>query len=55
MATSTNPEAPNPLMDALQRASVVEEHRTLMGMVVERIQSSKSVAERSLHQPINRL
>ena len=41
-ATATNPEAPNPLMDALQRASVVEEHRTLMGMVVERVQSAKS-------------
>ena len=41
-ATSTYPEAPNPLMDALQHASVVEEHRTLMGTVVERVQSAKS-------------
>src|SRR5215216_1821728 len=41
-ATSTNPEAPNPLMDALQRPSVVEDHRTLMGTVVEMVQSAKS-------------
>lgn len=41
-ATSTTPEAPNPLMDALQRASVMEEHRTLMGTVVEKVQSAKS-------------
>ena len=41
-ATSTNPEAPNPLMDTLQHASVVEEYRTLMGTVVERVQSDKS-------------
>ena len=30
------------LMDALQSASVLEEHRTLMGTVVEKIQSAKS-------------
>ena len=41
-ATSTNPEAPNMLMDALQSASVLEEHRTLMGMVVEKVHSAKS-------------
>ena len=40
-APSTNPEAPNPLMDALQRASIME-HRTLMGTVVERVQSARS-------------
>ena len=34
--------SPFPSSDALQRASVVEEHRTLMGMVVERVQSVKS-------------
>ena len=36
-ATSTNAEAPNKLMDALQGASVLEEHRTLMGTVVEKV------------------
>ena len=29
-------------MEALQRASVVEEHRTLMGVVVEKVHSAKS-------------
>ena len=40
--TSTNTEASNKLMDALQGASVLEEHRTLMGTVVEKVQSAKS-------------
>ena len=42
METSSNPEAPDTLMEALQRASIVEEHRTLMGVVVEKVQSAKS-------------
>ena len=41
-ATSTNPEEPNTLMEALQRASIVEENRTLMGVVVEKVKSAKS-------------
>ena len=41
-ATSMNAEAPNKLMDALQGASVLEEHRTLMGTVVKKVQSAKS-------------
>ena len=41
-ATSSSPEAPNTLMEALQRASIVEEHRTLMGVVVEKVQFAKS-------------
>ena len=41
-AASTNTEASNKLMDALQGVSVLEEHRTLMGTVVERVQSAKS-------------
>ena len=41
-ATSINPEAPDILMEALRRASVMEEHRTLMGTVVEKVQSAKS-------------
>ena len=40
--TSVQPEAPDTLMEALRSASIVEEHRTLMGTVVERIQSAKS-------------
>ena len=39
---STNPEAPNTLVEALRRATIVEEHRTLMGVVVEKVQSAKS-------------
>ena len=41
-ATATNPEVPNTLVEALRHASVVEEHRTLMGVVVEKVQSAKS-------------
>ena len=41
-ATSTNPEEPNILLEALQCASIMEEHRTLMGVVVEKVQSAKS-------------
>ena len=36
-ATSTNAEALNKLMDALQSGSVLEEHHTLMGTVVEKV------------------
>ena len=41
-AASRNPEAPDTLMDMLQNASVLEEHCTLMGTVVERILSARS-------------
>ena len=40
--TSVQPEAPDTLLEALQCASIVEEHRTLMGAVIEKIQSTKS-------------
>ena len=40
--TSVQPEAPDTLMEVLRSASIVEEHCTLMGTVVERIQSAKS-------------
>ena len=40
--TSTNPEAPNTLAEALQCTSIMEEHCTLMGVVVEKVQSAKS-------------
>lgn len=36
------PEAPDTLMHMLQHASIPEEHRTLMGTVLERIRSMKS-------------
>ena len=41
-ATSVNPGAPDTLVEALQCASIVEEHRTLMSTVVEEVQSAKS-------------
>ena len=40
--SSINPEAPDTLVEALQSASIVEEHRTLMGTVVEKVRSAKS-------------
>ena len=36
--TSVQPEAPDTLLEALQGASIVEEHCILMGTVVERVQ-----------------
>ena len=41
-ASSINLEAPNTLEEALQGASIVEEHRTLMGAVMEKVRSAKS-------------
>ena len=39
---SVHPEAPDRLLEALQGAFVVEEHRTLMSVVIEKVQSTKS-------------
>ena len=40
--TSVQPEAPDNLLEALRGASIVEEHRILMGTVIEKVQSTKS-------------
>ena len=40
--TLVHPEVPDTLMAALQSASIIEEHRTLMGAVIEKVQSAKS-------------
>ena len=40
--TSNNPEAPDTLRKALHSASIMDEHRALMGTVVEKVQSTKS-------------
>src|SRR4051812_39674235 len=40
--TSVQPEAPDNLLEALRGASIMEEHRILLGMVIERVQSVKS-------------
>ena len=42
MAASGDLEAPDILTNMLRQASVLEEHHTLMGTVVEKVQSAKS-------------
>ena len=37
-----HPGAPDNLMEALRGASVMDEHRVLMGAVIEKVQSAKS-------------
>ncbi len=37
-----HPGAPDNLMEVLRGASVVDEHRVLMGAVIEKVQSAKS-------------
>ena len=41
-ATSAQPEVPDTLSAALKSASIIEEHRALMGMVIEKIQSAEN-------------
>ena len=41
-ATSIQPKAPDNLLEALRGASIVEEHRILMGTVIEKVHSVKS-------------
>ena len=41
-AASVNPEAAHALEEALQCASIVYEHRTLMSAVMEKVRSAKS-------------
>ena len=40
--TSVELEAPGRLLEALKGASIVDEHRTLMGTVIGKVQSAKS-------------
>ena len=40
--TSVQPGAPDNLLEVLRGASIVEEHRILMGTVIEKVQSVKS-------------
>ena len=40
--TSVHLEASDNLLEALRGASIVDEHRVLMGTVIERVQSAKS-------------
>ena len=41
-ATSVQPEVSDALLVALKIASIVDEHRALMGAVIEKIQSAES-------------
>ena len=40
--TPVQPGAPDNLLETLRGASIVDEHRVLMGTVIERVQSAKS-------------
>ena len=42
LATSVQPEVSDALLVALKSASIVDEHRALMGAVIEKIQSTGS-------------
>ena len=41
-ATSAQPEVPDALLAVLKGTSIVDEHRALMGAVIEKIQSAES-------------
>ena len=41
-AASVQPEAPDNLLDALNGASIKEEHRTVMSAVIQKVQLAKS-------------
>ena len=41
--TSVQPEAPDNLLEALNGASINEEHRTVMSVVIQKVQSAKSM------------
>ena len=41
-AAPVQPEAPDNMLEALQGASIDEEHRTIMSVVVQKVQSAKS-------------
>ena len=40
--TSVQPEAPDNLLEALNSASIDEEHHTVMSVVIQKVQSVKS-------------
>ena len=40
--TAVQPGAPDNLLEALRGTSIVDEHRALMGTVIEKVQSAKS-------------
>ena len=42
LVTSVQPEAPDSLLEALNGAAINEEHRTVMSVVIQKVQSAKS-------------
>ena len=40
--TPVQPDAPDSLLEALKGASIDEEHRTIMSVVIQKVQSAKS-------------
>ena len=42
LVTSIHPEAPDNLLEALRSASIDEEHRIIMSVVIQKVQSAKS-------------
>ena len=40
--TSAHPEAPNNLLGVLRGAPIDEEHRTIMSVVIKKVQSAKN-------------
>ena len=43
LVTSVRPKAPDDLLEALRGAFIVDEHRVLMGTVIEKVQSTESI------------
>ena len=41
-ATPVHPEAPDNMLETLQGASIDEGHRTIMSVVIQKVQSAKS-------------
>ena len=42
LAASVQPEAPDNMLEALQGASIDEEHHTIMSVVIQKVRSAKS-------------
>ena len=47
-AASVQPEVPDNLLEVLDGASIDEEHRTIMSMVIQKVQSAKSRLTKAL-------
>ena len=50
--TSVQPEAPDNPLEALRGASIVDEHRVLMGTVIEKVQSAENGLNEACSNPL---